>query len=97
MKQHIFVPLLTYPDATSDVMIANAIALARHMQATLTVCAVEITVPDVSNALSSLIIDAAQMAREAGALSRKRASVLTQKAVDEARAASVDLRTRKIK
>ncbi|ANM06676.1 universal stress protein A (plasmid) [Rhizobium phaseoli] len=97
MKQHIFVPLFTYPDATSDVMIANAIALARHMQATLTVCAVEITVPDVSNALSSLIIDAAQMAREAGALSRKRASVLTQKAVDEARAASVDLRTRKIK
>ena len=97
MKQHIFVPLLTYPDATSDVLIANAIALTRHMQATLTVCAVEITVPDVSNALSSLIIDAAQMAREAGALSRKRASVLTQKAVDEARAASVDLRTRKIK
>ena len=97
MKQHIFVPLLTYPDATSDVMIANAIALARHVQATLTVCAVEITVPDVSNALSSLIIDAAQMAREAGALSRKRASVLTQKAVDEARAACVDLRTRKIK
>ena len=97
MKQHIFVPLLTYPDATSDVLIANAIALTRHMQATLTVCAVEITVPDVSNALSSLIIDAAQMAREAGALSRKRASVLTQKAVDEAWAASVDLRTRKIK
>ncbi|ANL36561.1 universal stress protein [Rhizobium phaseoli] len=97
MKQHIFVPLLTYPDATSDVMIANAIALTRHMQATLTVCAVEITVPDVSNALSSLIIDAAQMAREAGALSRKRGSVLTQKAVDEARALSVDLRTRKIK
>ncbi|WP_064686398.1 universal stress protein [Rhizobium bangladeshense] len=97
MKRHIFLPLLTYPDATSEFMVANAVALARHMQATLTVCAVEITIPHVSNTLSSLIIDAAQMAREAGALSRKRASVLTQKAVDEAKAASVDLRTREIK
>ncbi|WP_434734561.1 universal stress protein (plasmid) [Rhizobium sp. YTUHZ044] len=97
MKRHIFLPLLTYPDATSEIMIANAVMLARHMQATLTVCAVEITIPDVSNALSSLIIDAAQMAREAAALSRRRASTLTQKAVDEARAASVDLRTREIK
>ncbi|WP_064712916.1 universal stress protein [Rhizobium bangladeshense] len=97
MKRHIFLPLLTYPDATSESMITNAIMLARHMQATLTVCAVEITIPDVSNALSSLIIDAARMAREAGALSRKHASTLTQKAVDEARTASVDLRTRAIK
>lgn len=56
MKRHIFLPLLTYPDATSEIMIANAIMLARHMQATFTVCAVEITIPGVSNALSSLIM-----------------------------------------
>ncbi|MBX5048679.1 universal stress protein [Rhizobium lentis] len=97
MKRHIFLPLLTYPDATSEFMIANAVALARHMQATLTVCAVEITIPDVSNALSSLIIDAAKMARDARALSHKRGSALTQRAVDEARAASVELHTREIK
>jgi nucleotide-binding universal stress UspA family protein len=97
MKQHLFLPLLTYPDMTSEFMIANAVALAHHMQATLTVCAVEITIPDVSNALSSLIIDAAKMARDAEALSRKRASVLTQKALDQAKAASVDVRLREIK
>jgi nucleotide-binding universal stress UspA family protein len=97
MKQHLFLPLLTYPDATSEFMIANAVALAHHMQATLTVCAVEITIPDVSNALSSLIIDAAKMARDAGALSRKRASALTGMAVDAAKAACVDVRTREIK
>ncbi|EJC75137.1 universal stress protein UspA-like protein [Rhizobium leguminosarum bv. trifolii WSM2012] len=97
MKQHLFVPLLTYPDATSGTMIANAVALARHMQATLTVCAVEITIPDVSSALSSVIIDAAKMARYAEALSYKHASMLTRKAIKEARAASVDLRTREIK
>ncbi|TAV81546.1 universal stress protein [Rhizobium leguminosarum] len=97
MKQHLFLPLLTYPDATSEFMIANAVALAHHMQATLTVCAVEITIPEVSNALSSLIIDAAKMARDAGALSRKHASALTGMAVDAARAASVDVRTREIK
>ncbi|MGV4796703.1 universal stress protein [Rhizobium sp. F40D2] len=96
MKRHIFLPLLTYPDATSEFMISNAVALAHHMRATLTVCAVGISVPDVSNALSSLIIDAAQMARDAEALSRKRASVLTQRAVDEAQSASVDVRTREI-
>ena len=97
MKRHILLPLLTYPDATSETMIANAVALAHHMRATLTVCAVEISVPDVSNALSSLIIDAARMAREAEALSRKRASVLTEIAVDQAKAASVDVRSRRIK
>ncbi|EJZ22868.1 hypothetical protein, partial [Rhizobium sp. Pop5] len=97
MKRHLFLPLLTYPDATSEFMISNAVALAHHMQATLTVCAVEITVPDVSNALSSLIIDVAKMARDAEALSRKRASVLTQRAVDEAKAASVDVSTREIR
>ncbi|MBB4237981.1 universal stress protein [Rhizobium esperanzae] len=97
MKRHIFLPLLTYPDATSEFIISNAVALAHHMQATLTVCAVEITIPNVSNALSSLIIDAAKMARDAQALSRKRASALTRLAVDEAKAASVDARTRQIK
>ncbi|MBB3463109.1 universal stress protein [Rhizobium sp. BK377] len=97
MKQHFFLPLLTYPDMTSEFIIANAVALAHHMQATLTVCAVEITIPDVSNALSSLIIDAAKMARDAEALSRKRASMLIQKARDQAKAASVDLRVREIK
>ncbi|RUM08633.1 universal stress protein [Rhizobium chutanense] len=97
MKRHIFLPLLTYPDATSEFMISNAVALAHHMQATLTVCTVEITIPNVSNALSSLIIDAAKMARDAQALSRKQASTLTRLAVDEAKAASVDARTRQIK
>ncbi|MFS8148424.1 universal stress protein [Rhizobium sp. BR 249] len=97
MKRHIFLPLLTYPDATSETMIANAVALAHHMQATLTVCAVEITIPDVSNALSSLIIDTGKMARDAEALSRKRASVLTQRAVDQAKGALVDVRTREIR
>lgn len=97
MKRHVFLPLLTYPDATSETMIANAVALAHHMQATLTVCAVAITIPDVSNALSSLIIDTGKMARDAEALSRKRASVLTQRAVDQAKGALVDVRTREIR
>ncbi|WP_260683925.1 hypothetical protein [Rhizobium laguerreae] len=45
MKQHLLIPLLTYRDATSEFMIVNAVALAHQMQATLTVCAVEIAIP----------------------------------------------------
>jgi nucleotide-binding universal stress UspA family protein len=97
MKQQFLLPLLTYPDATSETMIANAVTLARHLQATLTVCAAHVTVPDVSNALSSLVIDAAKMARDAEALSDKRAEILVRKAVEEAKAASVVLLTRQIK
>ncbi|MBY3095208.1 universal stress protein [Rhizobium laguerreae] len=96
MKQHFILPLLTYPDATSGLMIANAVALARHVQATLTICPVHVTIPDVSNTLSSLVIDAAKMARNAEALSRKRAEILTRKALEEAKAASVELLTREL-
>ncbi len=97
MKQHLFLPLLTYPDMTSEFIIANAVALARHMQATLTVCPVVITIPDVSNALSSLIIDAAKMARDAEALSRSRASALTQRALEQGKDACVEVCVREIK
>jgi hypothetical protein len=31
MKQQLFLPLLTYPDAASEFMIANAVSLAHHM------------------------------------------------------------------
>ena len=35
MKQNLFLPLLTYPAATSEFMIANAVAFARHMATAL--------------------------------------------------------------
>ncbi|AVC52508.1 MULTISPECIES: hypothetical protein [Rhizobium] len=74
-------------------MIVNDVALAHQMQATLTVCAVEIAIPDVSNALSSLIIDAAKMARDA----EGRQSQSCLGADGMAVAACVDVRTRELK
>lgn len=97
MKPQFLLPLLTYPDATSELVIANAVALARHQQASLTVCPVHVSIPAISNALSSIIIDAAKMAQDAEALSRKRGAALVQKAVHEAEAASVELVTREIR
>lgn len=97
MQKHIFLPLLTYPDPTSEFLIANAVSLARHMNASLTACIVEIAIPHVSAALGSLILDPVNLAQEAEALSRQRGAFLVQKAVDEATAASVDIRTRKIR
>lgn len=97
MKPQFLLPLLTYPDAASEFAIGNAVALARHQQASLTVAPVHVAIPAISNALSSIIIDAAKMAQDAEALSRKRGAALVQKAVHEAEAASVELVTREIK
>lgn len=97
MKPQFLLPLLTYPDATSELLIANAVALARHRPASLTVCPVHVAIPAISNALSSIIIDPAKMARDAEALSRKRGAELVQKAAHEAEIASVELVAREIK
>lgn len=97
MQRHIFLPLLTYPDPTLEFMIANAVSLARHMNASLTTSVVEIVIPHVSAALGSLILDPVKLAQEAEALSRQRGAFLVQKAIDEAKAASVEIRTRKMR
>ncbi|QWW71621.1 universal stress protein [Rhizobium sp. WYJ-E13] len=94
MQQHFFLPLLTYPDDTSEFMIANGVALARHMKSSLTACTVEIAIPHVSPALGSLIVDTAKLTQEAEALSRQRGSFLARKTLEEAKAASVDIRMR---
>lgn len=61
MKPHISFPPVTYPDATSKTVIANGVSRAHHLQATLAICAVEMTTAEVPTALSSLIMDAAEM------------------------------------
>ncbi|TLX08840.1 hypothetical protein [Rhizobium sp. MHM7A] len=69
MKPQISFPRVTYPDATSKTVIANGVARAYHPQATLTVCAVEMIIAENPTALSSLIMDAAEMgARRRGGL-----------------------------
>lgn len=96
MRPQFFLPLLTYPDATSERMISNAVMLARHLQAALIVCPIYVAIPDVGNALSSIIVDAARMTREAEALSRGRGEALVAQAIHEARAATVELTVRDI-
>lgn len=71
MKTQLFLPVITYPDQTSAVMISNAVALARNIDATLHAVAVDITIPPLNNPWSSMLIDVDKMVREAESTSER--------------------------
>ncbi|MCO5146765.1 MAG: universal stress protein [Aquamicrobium sp.] len=71
MKLQAFLPLVTYTDPNSDAVAANATAVAALLGADLGVLAVNVTIPQVSNALSRFLIDVPDMIRQAETTSRK--------------------------
>ncbi len=71
MKLQAFLPLVTYTDPNSDAVAANAVAVAALLGADLGVLAVNVTIPQVSNALSRFLLDVPDMIRQAETTSRK--------------------------
>lgn len=71
MKLQAFLPLVTYTDPNSDAVATNATAVAALLGADLGVLAVNVTIPQVSNALSRFLIDVPDMIRQAETTSRK--------------------------
>ena len=65
MTPQAFVPLVTYPDANSDALAANAVAAARWIGADLNVLVLNADIPQISNAFSRLLIDVPDMIRVA--------------------------------
>jgi hypothetical protein len=57
MKPLALVPLVTYPDANSDSVAANAVAVAAQLGAELHALAVNVDIPDVSSALSKFLLN----------------------------------------
>ncbi|MEP9386324.1 universal stress protein [Mesorhizobium sp. KR9-304] len=93
MKLQTFLPLVTYPDASSDAAIANAAAVSRLLSAELNVLALEVDIPEVSNALSRMLLDLPTMIREAEKLSAQQGSRLLALAKTKADGAAIVART----
>lgn len=70
MLRQFFLPLPTYPDQISDVMIGNAVEFAKNCSVLLHATVVEVAIPAVVNPWSALLIDVDKMVWEAERASR---------------------------
>lgn len=93
VKLQAFVPLVTYPEANSDAIAAHAAAFAARIGAGLHALAINADIPNVSNALSRLLLDTEKMIRQAEAESRHRGDHLLAMIDESAVAAGVNVTT----
>ena len=64
MSYSFYLPLLTYPDPTTDGGIAAATAFAAFVGASLRVSSHVVDIPPISNPLARAVIDYSRMATE---------------------------------
>lgn len=88
--------LATYPDANSPAIAANSVAVVKHLDATLHAIAINVDIPDVSNALSRYLLDLPSKIREVEATSRKHGKTLLEAVAKEASQGAVALTTQEI-
>jgi nucleotide-binding universal stress UspA family protein len=97
MTPQYFLPLATYPDPSSGLIISNAIAFAEFCGANLNVCAQSVQIPHISHAWSSLLLDTPKMIERAEILSHDRAATLIATAENLGAGAKIKLSTRTLK
>lgn len=97
MTAQYFLPLATYPDSSSGLIISNAVAFAGYYGANLHACALRVEIPHIPNAWSSLLLDTPQMIEHAETLSGDRAATLVAAATNLAANAMVELSCRTVK
>lgn len=76
MMTDIFVPMLTYPDATSAGAFGELAALAQPFASLMTACTFEIEIPDVRPRLGPQLLDTASLAAKIEAGSRATSQAL---------------------
>lgn len=91
----LFLP--TYPDAPGPRIAANAVAVAAQLGAVLDAAVVDVDIPDVSNALSTLLLDLPAKIREAEAASKNRGKALLEEIATEAAQHKVTLTRQELK
>ncbi|QPC92902.1 universal stress protein [Mesorhizobium sp. INR15] len=96
MKLMASLSLATYPDASSSKIAANAVALVKQIDAALHAVAINVDIPDVSNALSNYLLDLPYKIQEVEATSRKRGKDLLEAVIQEAAHAEVTLSTQEL-
>ena len=89
MTAQALVPLVTYTDPNSDAVAAHSVAVARQLGVGIHALAVNADIPQVSSALSRLLLDVPQMIQDAEGLSRQRGEHLLALAAEKAREAGV--------
>ena len=72
MQLHALVPLVTYPDANTDGVATHTVSFAAGLGASIHALAINVDIPDVSNALSKVLLDTPRLIRQAEEASRKR-------------------------
>ena len=92
MKLQAFLPLVTYTDPNSEAVAANAATVAALLGAELNALAVNVTIPQVSNALSRFLLDVPDMIRKAEATSRGHGERLIAATQAAGKAAGVTVR-----
>lgn len=93
MKLEALVPLITYPEANADAIAQNAVSLAAKIRAGVHALAINADIPDVSSALSKLLLDTPKMIRDAEAASRRHGERLLAAIKERASAAGVGVTT----
>ncbi|WP_165779527.1 universal stress protein [Mesorhizobium sanjuanii] len=96
MKLMAVLCLATYPEANSPAVAVNAVAVAKQLGSTLHAIAVNVDIPDVSNALSSYLLDLPTKIREVEATSRKHGKALLEAVAKEASRGAVTVTTQEI-
>ena len=91
----LFLP--TYPDPPGPKIASNAVAVAKQLGARLDATVINVDIPDVSNALSSFLLDLPAKIREVEAASRNRGNALLEKVAAEAARSSVTSIGRELK
>lgn len=91
----LFMP--TYPDPPGPKIASNAVAVANQLGATLDAAVINVDIPDVSNALSSLLLDLPEKIREVKAASRNRGKALLEQVAAEAARRKVTLTSQELK
>ncbi len=93
MNLQAFVPFVTYPEANTDACAMHVVSLAASLNAVLHAVAINVDIPNVSNALSTFLLDTPTMIREAEAGSRQRGQHLLDMVKEKAADAGVDVTT----
>ena len=89
MQLQAFVPFVTYPDANTDGIATHIVSFAAGIGASIHALAINVDIPDVSNALSKILLDTPAMIRRAEDTSRERGEHLLAAVKAKASAAGV--------
>src|SRR5690606_27498503 len=86
-----FLPLITYPDANSDRIAANAVRTAALLDANIHAIAINADIPPITNSMSRFLLNIPELIRKAEALSRKRGDHLIAAVSQEAERQGIEI------